>query len=487
MIKKIGHIAIFVMLTAIFVQCKSNSFEQYFTDDTLRIDYFHTGDAKSETVQIEKKYKYKGWSGSATYLIDTLNHGGYFYKVTDKISGKTIYSKYFNSFFMEYKSTSQGVKGVSKKYHETALIPFPKSTIEFSLEIRDEKGGLKEVFKTTIDPNTIEQNVVDPEVQVFTSLENGTPSKKADILFVGEGYTKEESEKFQRDLERFTNTLFSTEPFKTNKEFFNVRGVFKPSVDSGVDEPRKEIDVNTAISATFNTFNSARYLLTEDNRSLRDIAGHAPYDAIAIMVNHDRYGGGGIYNFYCVFTTNNEQSDFLLLHEFGHSFVGLADEYYSSSTGYTDFHNLQNEPFEPNITALKDPTNVKWKHLLSEDIAVPTEWQKMKYDSLEIEIRNGASKLSLHLDKLKENAANEAEIERAKNEHSTKIEAARDWINQHMEEGEFKGKVGVFEGAGYQGKGLYRPAINCIMFKYYTDYCPVCQDAIKRTINTYSN
>lgn len=486
MIKKIGNIAIFVMLTSIFVQCTSDPFEQYFTDETLRIDYFHIGDANSEIVEIEKKYKYKGWAGSTTYLIDSLNHGGYYYKVVDKSSGKTIYSKYFNSFFMEYKSTNLGVKGVSKKYHETALIPFPKSAIEFSLEIRDEKGGLTEVFKTTFEPSSVEKKVVDPDVQVFTSLENGVPNKKADILFVGEGYTIEESEKFQQDLERFTNTLFTTEPFKSNKDFFNVRGVFKPSVDSGVDEPLKEIDKNTSISATFNTFNSARYLLTEDNKSLRDIAGHAPYDAIAIMVNHDRYGGGGIYNFYCVFTTNNEQSDFLLLHEFGHSFIGLGDEYYSSSTGYTDFHSLENEPFEPNLTALKDPANVKWKHLLSEGIEVPTKWQKKKYDSLEIAIRNSQSHLQMHLAKLKKNGAKQIEIELAENEHNSKIQSYRDWVDHHMEDGELKGKVGVFEGAGYQGQGLYRPSVNCIMFKYYTDFCPVCQDAIKRTINTYS-
>jgi len=486
MLKKIGYIAIFVMLTSIFVQCNSDPFEQYFTDETLRIDYIHAGDANSESVEIEKKYKYKGWAGSATYLIDSLNNGGYFYKVLDKSSGKIIYSKYFNSFFMEYKSTELGVQGVAKKYHETALIPFPKSAIEFSLAIRDEKGGLKEVFKTTIDPSIVEQKVADPDVQVFTSLENGVASKKADILFVGEGYTIEESEKFQQDLERFTNTLFTTEPFKTNKEFFNVRGVFKPSVDSGVDEPLKEIDKNTSIGASFNVFDSARYLLTEDNKSLRDIAGHAPYDAIAIMVNHDRYGGGGIYNFYCVFTSDNDQSDFLLLHEFGHSFIGLGDEYYSSSTGYTDFHNLQDEPFEPNITALKDPSNVKWKHLLSEGIEVPTAWEKKKYDSLEIELRNSSSQLEIHLAKLKKNGAKLSDIEQAKNDNYAKNETFRNWVDHQMEEGEFKGKVGVFEGAGYQSQGLYRPSINCIMFKNYTDYCPVCQDAIKRTIDTYA-
>lgn len=485
-IEKLSLLALFVISTTIFVQCKSDPFEQYFTGETLRIDYFHTGDANSETVEIENNYKYKEWAGSATYLIDTLNHGGYFYKIIDKNSGEIIYTKYFNSFFMEYKSTEPGMKGISKKYHETAFIPFPKSVIEFSLEIRDEKGGLKEVFKTTIDPSTVGQKVVDPHVQVFTSLENGIPSEKADILFVGEGYTVEESEKFQQDLERFTNTLFTTEPYKTNKDFFNVRGVFKPSVDSGVDEPGKEINKNTSIGASFNIFDSARYLLTEDNKSLRDIAGHAPYDAIAIMVNHDRYGGGGIYNFYCVFTSNNDQSDFLLLHEFGHSFIGLADEYYSSSTGYTDLHNLKNEPFEPNITALKDPENVKWKHLLSEGIEVPTEWQKKKYDSLEIALRNSPSQLKMHLAKLKKNGAKPSEIEQARKDYNFTNKASRDWIDHHMEEGEFNGKVGVFEGAGYQSQGLYRPAINCIMFKNYTDYCPVCQDAIKRTIDTYT-
>jgi len=68
-------------------------------------------------------------------------------------------------------------------------------------------------------------------------------------------------------------------------------------------------------------------LLTEDYCNLRDIAASVPYDAIYVMVNQPRYGGGGIYNLYCTFTADNPSSDYVFLHEFGHTFAGLADEY----------------------------------------------------------------------------------------------------------------------------------------------------------------
>jgi len=144
--------------------------------------------------------------------------------------------------------------------------------------------------------------------------------------------------------------------------------VYKPSEDSGVDEPGANIYRNTVMNCTFNSLGSDRYLLTEDNKAVRDLAAFVPYDALYIMVNHSRYGGGGIYNLYCTFTTGNQYKDFLFIHEFGHSFAGLADEYYTSSTAYNDFYPRGVEPVELNITALTDPQNVKWKNHLTPGI-----------------------------------------------------------------------------------------------------------------------
>jgi hypothetical protein len=221
--------------------------------------------------------------------------------------------------------------------------------------------------------------------------------------------------------------------------------VFKASKESGPDEPRNGIFKNTVVDASFNALGLSRYMLTEANRKLRDIAAHAPYDSIIIMVNTPRYGGGGIYNFYCLFSSDNTWSTYLLLHEFGHSFAGLADEYYASTVAYNEFYPKGTEPAEPNITALRDKNNLKWKHLVKEDTAVPTPWDKENFDKM-----------------------------------------SRGDRQAHLESEKFKDLVGAFEGAGYASEGLYRPMVNCIMFsRSDIPYCVVCRDAIERMIESY--
>jgi hypothetical protein len=253
-----------------------------------------------------------------------------------------------------------------------------------------------------------------------------------------------------------------------------------------VDEPRAGIDKNTAVNASFNSLGSARYLLTEDNKSLRDIAGHAPYDALYIMVNSSRYGGGGIYNFYCVYTSDNSDSDYLMVHEFGHSFFGLADEYYTSSTAYNDFYPPGFEPHEPNITALLDPENVKWKHLLSEGIDLPTPWGKEGHDSLDNEWQRQRTLLNDAITSLKKAKASQAEIAALIEKYNQEKIQRYQEVEDLLEKGPLVGKVGAFEGAGYASTGLYRPSINCIMFSHADYFCPVCQDAMVAVIKNYS-
>ena len=360
-----------------------NNFDQYFKDQTLRIDYYHSGNAQSESVVIDRIYQYGIWAGSLVNLVDNLNYGAYYHKVYDGKTKQLIYSRGFDSYFKEYQTSTPAGEGKVKTFHESAIVPLPKSPIIFSLDKRNKEGQLNEVFRTSIDPSDVDilkNEGSDPLVKVFTSLNSGDPHVKADIAIIGEGYTAEQEDNFKADLYRFTEAFFKTEPCKSYKDRFNIYGVFKPSAESGVDEPRAGIYKNTAVSASFNALGSERYLLTEDNRSLRNIAVHTPYDALYIMVNHTRYRGGGIYNFYCTYTSQNINSEYLMVHEFGHSFFGLADEYYTSSTAYNDFYPPGYEPSEPNITALGDPKNVKWKHLVSKGIEMPTPWAKAAYD-----------------------------------------------------------------------------------------------------------
>jgi len=209
--------------------------------------------------------------------------------------------------------------------------------------------------------------------------------------------------------------FFSQEPYKSLKNKFNIYGVFKPSAESGCDEPGYGQFKQTALGCSFDSLGSDRYLLTDDNRRLRDLASNVPYDALMIMVNHNRYGGGGIYNLYCTFTTDNQWYEYLMLHEFGHSFTGLADEYYTSQVAYNEFYPRGIEPVEPNITALLNPKDVKWKKLLTPGTAVPTPWEKEEFDRFDLAYQKVRQELNERIARMKREGAPKDEV--------TKLEA----------------------------------------------------------------
>ncbi len=480
------------LLTASFIFSQSNSnFDKYFLDETMRIDYFHIGDATSEIFTIDKIYRYGIWAGSLTNLVDNLNNGKYYYKIYDALTEELIYSKGFDTFFGEYASSRDGIAGIKKSYHETAIIPFPKNKIIFSIEKRDESNKMNEIFRTEIDPSSIyiiKDRVIDSDVEIFQTVYNGNPHTKVDIVILAEGYTIEERQKFIDDLERFVKYFFEVEPYKSIKDKFNIYGVYKPSQESGTDLPGADIFVNTTLNTTFWSLGSERYLMTEDNKAMRDLAAFVPYDAIYIQVNHPRYGGGGIYNQFCTYTTDNQFAKYLFIHEFGHSFTGLADEYYTSDVAYTDFYKPTVEPIEPNITALLDPKDIKWKNLLSEGIEIPTPWEKEEFDKMSYEWLKERNRLNNYIAELKRNRAPEEQIKAAEEEYAIKDKLQSEKVDQYLRNSKYWGKVGAFEGAGYQPKGLYRPMLDCIMFsKGDKPFCKVCEDAIKKVIANYTN
>jgi hypothetical protein len=466
------------------------NFTKYFIDKTMRIDYFHIGDAKSEIITLDKVYQQGIWAGNFNNLLDNFNNGKYYCKIYDKSSGVLIFSKGFDSYFGEYKTSDDGINGIKRTYQESVLIPYPKDKIIFALEKRNKENLLDEFYRAEIDPNSISimrDKVLDKSVRVFNSVKNGDPHTKVDIAILGEGYTSKEESKFRNDLNKFVKIHFSHEPYKTYKKDFNIYGVYKPSEESGVDEPDHGSFKNTVLNCTFNSLGSERYLLTEDNKTMRDLAAHVPYDAIYIMVNHNRYGGGGIYNLYCTFTTDNQWYAYLFLHEFGHSFAGLADEYYTSETAYNDFYPKGIEPVEPNITALLNTNNLKWKDLITPGIEIPTLWEKAGYDSADYAYQKIRQEFNKKIAELKRNGGNKKEIEalEAKSEKVSKERA--DEADAYLMKSKYWGKVGAFEGAGYASKGLYRPMLDCLMFsKGNKPFCKVCEQAVIRVIEHYT-
>jgi len=464
-------------------------FDRYFMDKTMRIDYFHIGDAKEEIATIDQVYEQGIWAGSVSNLIDTFNNGRYYVKIHELSSDKLIFSKGFDSYFGEYKTTDTAMNGMKRTYHETILIPYPKNKIRFMLEVRNRENKLLLLFSQVVDPAGVDirKEHLDKDVKVFEMIKSGHPHQKVDVAIIAEGYTKEEEEKCRADLERFADILFSQEPYKSYRDRFNIYGVFKPSEQSGCDEPRRGEFKNTALGASFNSLGSERYLLTEDNKALRDVAAHAPYDALFIMVNHKRYGGGGIYNLFCTFTTDNQWYKYLFLHEFGHSFAGLGDEYYTSSVAYNEFYPRGVEPTEANITALLDPENLKWKEFITSGVSIPTPWEKEEFDKMGMDYQKIRQKINQKIEEMKRQGAPQDEIDRIvqKSEQLSKEHADR--IDAYLAQSKYRDKVGAFEGAGYSAKGLYRPMLDCLMFtKGDKPYCKVCEQAIIRVIKHYS-
>ncbi|GAB4298855.1 MAG: IgA Peptidase M64 [Ignavibacteriaceae bacterium] len=465
-------------------------FGEYFADKTMRIDYYHTGNAEMEFITIDKIYAYGTFAGSLNSLIDRFNQRRYYFKVYDVDTEKLIFSKGFDSYFGEYKLSSDAIEGKMKTYHETAIIPFPLNKIRFAVELRNRENLLQEIFSAEIDPENvmiIRQEPEDPQVKVIKLVYNGNPHSKVDVVILGEGYTSEEESKFLTDLKKFSEIFISKEPYSSLKESFNIYGVLKPSLQSGTDEPRAGIFRQTVLNTTFNSLGSERYLLTEDNKSVHDLAAFVPYDAIYIMVNHRRYGGGGIYNFFCTFTSDNQFNDYLFLHEFGHSFTGLADEYYTSSTAYNDFYPRGIEPLEPNITALLNPPDVKWKDFVTPGIEIPTPWEKAEYDKMDYAWQKLRAELNNRIALLKKTGAPADEIKAAEEEYALKDREHSELVDKYLRSSKYAGLVGAFEGAGYSSEGLFRPMLDCIMFsKGNKPFCKVCEQAIIRVIRHYT-
>ncbi|MBN2415565.1 hypothetical protein JXO52_06970 [bacterium] len=461
------------------------SFEQFFLDATMRVDFFITGDADEEVVTIDEIYVQGPWAGNPDHLIDPYIKGAYFVKLYDIATNRLIFSRGFDCIFSEYKTTNPAIEGVERAYHHSALFPEPKRPVRFVLEMGDRENVYRVVFTRRIDPKSVDVRRETPGngVTVYKALAGGDPHHSVDLAWIAEGYAAHEMEKFKRDVDRYVKVLFSYEPYKSYRNKFTIYGIFVPSAESGVDQPRKGAYVSTAVNASFNAFHIERYLLTEDNKAFRNLAAAVPYDAIVIMVNSDRYGGGGIYNYYGLSTVDHELSEKVFVHEFGHSFAGLADEYYTSDVAYNEFYPPGVEPAEPNITALLDPEHVKWEDMLSPGVQVPTDWGKERVEKMQATVHELNAALSELKKSEDEGAA--AEADRLRQEIAglrEKITETRDHYLQL-----YKDKVGVFEGAGYASEGLYRPEIECLMFSNGMNrFCAVCRKAIERMILYYT-
>ena len=468
---------LFFIISLSFAQ----NYDKYFTNSTMRMDYYHIGTRGQEQITLDKVYEENAWPGSKEILLDTLNLGDNLIKVYDQQTNILLYSRGYSTVFGEWQTTKEALNGNWKTFHETMRFPFSRKNVKVGFFRRDafvaagEMMGFREVFSIVIDPNdstVVHREKRESKFAVFDIMINGPTDKKVDILILGDGYAKEDREKFRKDAKHFTEQLFSIQPFKKHKTDFNVRAMEVISDESGIDMPDQKIWKHTALGTTYNTFGSARYVLTEENRAIRDIADTAPYDFITILVNDNRYGGGGIFNLYTTCFTKAVKAgqewemDYVYVHEFGHSFGGLGDEYYGSQVSYVDFYPRSVEPWEPNVTRTNTKENLKWRNFISSNTPIPTPWQKAKYDSIET-LRG--------------------KLDRLASDYYEKSEGLLKSANDILKDPRWVGIVGAFEGSGYTSKDMYRPAIDCKMFSLNpVDFDPVCAAAIERMIEMYT-
>jgi hypothetical protein len=466
------------------------AYNDYFTDKALRVDLYQIGDAKDEIVTVDKILEEPLWPETRTRLVDDFGYGRYVLKIYDIASNRLVYSRGFDSMLAEYKTTTPALEGTKRVFQRSVRFPYPKRPVLFVVEVRDKKNLLHPLFNRTIDPADyhILHETAKAGDWVYEPAVAGDPRRTLDFVLIAEGYTADERDKFKSDVDRMAATLFATEPYKSAKSRISIRGVFRPSAERAMDEPRQKVYKKTVLDASFNAFDLDRYMLIEADHRLHEIAAQVPYDAIVVLVDSKRYGGGSIAFDYCVTTVDNQVSPSVFLHELGHSFGGLADEYYASEVSYNDFYPKGVEPYEPNITALLDPANVKWKALLSPGITVPTEYGKDKIEALQAEQRKNRAALREEIAKAKETGLSNEQIKAmqdkaaaADKDIAAKIEAVR---KQYRD---LETKVGVFEGAGYAAKGLYRPQIDCLMITYAkNEFCAVCRKAIADMIEYFA-
>ncbi len=418
-----------LLVLSLFIAIQSfGQFSSYFVDKTLRMDYVHAGTHDTHVCYFDGFRTEPFWGGTKTRLTDTFEYGNYMLRVFDEASGDLIYSRGYSSLFGEWQTTNES-KTISRSFYESVVMPQPIAKATIVLYARERTGEFTEMYRATYNPEDyfVTNELRRPYPSFETHIGNPDVSKAVDIVLLPEGYTADQMGDFIADCQRFAEALFAYEPYKSRKTDFNIRGILAPSQESGSDIPAENIYVNTAMGSSFYTFDSERYCMIADHYAVRDLAANAPYDQIYVLVNTKKYGGGAIFNFYSVSVTGSLASDKIIVHEFGHAFAGLGDEYYDSSTSYNDFYDLNTEPWEPNITTLVN-FDRKWKHMMDKNTPVPTP-------------------------------------------------ASEEFINT----------LGVYEGGGYSAKGIYRPMQDCLMNTFNGNvFCPACTEAINKMIDFYT-
>ena len=418
-------ISLAVALLATFA-VNAQDFDTNFNDATLRIDYTLLGNASEQHVALRDMSSTDNWWGRRVNLDNVPLAGNGDLTLYDAETREVLYKTSFSSLFQEWITTEEA-KSITKSFEFTLLVPMPKRATIAEMVLRDNTGK-ESKLSHTIDPkDVLIRNRNNQKAVPHCYTHQGGDSKECiDVVILAEGYRIDEMETFMEDAMITTSEILSYEPFKSHKEKFNFIAVYSASTDTNVSVPQEEAWRDTAVGSNFMTFYMPRYLTSGEVYKMYDLATNIPCEHFIILANTDTYGGGGIFNSYTLTTAHHPSFRPVVVHEFGHSFGGLGDEYfYENGDSNDEIHSLSHEPWEPNITTLVDFES-KWADMVEPGIEIPSK----------------------------------VTAERSKNY-----------------------TVGVYEGGGYRSKGIYRPTDVCRMRDNVAErFCPVCERALERVI-----
>jgi hypothetical protein len=440
---------------------------------TMRIDYFHTGGQGTEIYAVDRiVIEPLPWPGSLERAVDDTNLGTYRFEVRDA-AGKLLYSRGFDAVYAEWATTAEA--GTSHRtFSDSLRFPAPPGPARVVLQARNDDQVFETVWQVEIDPSSRSIDRAAPAKQALVEIErNGAPADRVDVLLLGDGYTAAEcATKFRPDAERLVAALFRHEPFRSRRKDFNVWGLCPPAAESGISRPSTGIYRRSPVGATYDAFGSERYVLTFDDRALRDAASWAPYEFLTILANGRTYGGGGIFGAFSTVAVDNDWADYVFVHEFGHHFAALADEYYTSPVAYEPATRVV-EPWQPNVTAMLEADRLKWRELTDKSTPLPTPWPKEEFEAREREFQARRKQIRAE--------------GRPESEMSALFREEQAYTTRALGAARYSGKVGAFQGANYDALAYYRPQLDCVMFtRDAVPFCRVCQDALDRVIDLYA-
>lgn len=401
---------------------QTQDFDRWFTGGTLRLDCLREGSAQGDTVWVEHWIDRQcDWHGSRTQLLDPFNNGDYRVVVRDAATGRELYSRGYSSLFREYKDTPEG-RTVTRRFEETLLLPMPKGKVMIALQRRDQAMRLVDQTVVEYVPRQTRLETRSPKNIEGKEYEFLDHGKDVDFSLYGDSYNKFDMAFVMQGFDTMDDMTYKQVCNRMKQLLFDKEPFRSFKTDFNIYFVKGDAGVE------YNAFGIDRYAMTFKVWQLHDVLGQVPCDHIIIVLNNKKYGGGAIYNFYSV-SSLHSMAEMVLTHELGHGIGGLADEYVDEELSYADLHRTKYEPLEPNITNLVD-FDSKWRRMLKKGTPVPTP----------------------------ENA----KVPRTEN-----------------------GPLGVYEGAGYSSKGVYRPVMHCMM-RDYAPFCPVCRERIEAVIGLYT-